>query len=54
MITVEGLTKTYGSRRAVDNLSSTITCGRVTGFVPCGIQRWSITGSIASHEGVGP
>jgi len=28
MITVEGLTKTYGSRRAVDNLSSTIACGR--------------------------
>ncbi len=33
MITVEGLTKTYGSRRAVDNLSFSITSGRVTGFV---------------------
>lgn len=38
MITVEGLTKTYGPRRAIDNLSSTITCGRATGFVSCDIQ----------------
>jgi ABC-2 type transport system ATP-binding protein len=33
MITVEGLTKTYGSRRAVDDLSFAIAPGRVTGFV---------------------
>ena len=33
MITVDGLTKTYGSRRAVDDLSFTVTGGRVTGFV---------------------
>ena len=33
MITVEALTKTYGDRRAVDNLSFTIEPGRVTGFV---------------------
>jgi ABC-2 type transport system ATP-binding protein len=33
MITVDALTKTYGSRRAVDNLTFTITSGRVTGFV---------------------
>ncbi len=33
MITVHGLTKTYGSRRAVDDLSFTVTGGRVTGFV---------------------
>ena len=33
MIAVEGLTKTYGSRRAVDDISFTVTGGRVTGFV---------------------
>ena len=33
MITVEALTKTYGSRRAVDNLSFQVRRGRVTGFV---------------------
>ncbi len=33
MITVDALTKTYGSRRAVDNLSFTVPDGRVTGFV---------------------
>ena len=33
MITVENLTKTYGSRRAVDDLSFEIHPGRVTGFV---------------------
>ncbi|MGH1488493.1 MAG: ATP-binding cassette domain-containing protein [Acidimicrobiales bacterium] len=33
MITVDTLTKTYGSRRAVDGLSFTVTGGRVTGFV---------------------
>lgn len=33
MITVDALTKTYGSRRAVDDLSFTVTGGRVTGFV---------------------
>jgi ABC-2 type transport system ATP-binding protein len=33
MITVDALTKTYGSRRAVDNLTFEIKPGRVTGFV---------------------
>ncbi len=33
MITVEGITKTYGSRTAVDDMSFTVTAGRVTGFV---------------------
>ena len=33
MITVENLTKTYGNRRAVDNLSFDVRSGRVTGFV---------------------
>lgn len=33
MITVESLTKSYGSRRAVDNLSFTVEPGQVTGFV---------------------
>ncbi len=33
MITVESLTKTYGDRTAVDNLSFTVEPGRVTGFV---------------------
>jgi ABC-2 type transport system ATP-binding protein len=33
MITVENLTKSYGSRRAVDNLSFEVQPGRVTGFV---------------------
>ncbi len=33
MITVENLTKTYGDRRAVDNLSFEVKPGRVTGFV---------------------
>jgi len=33
MITVNALTKTYGDRRAVDNLSFTVRPGAVTGFV---------------------
>lgn len=33
MITVESLTKSYGDRRAVDDLSFTVEPGRVTGFV---------------------
>lgn len=33
MITVEALSKTFGSRRAVDNLSFSVEPGRVTGFV---------------------
>lgn len=33
MIKVESLTKTYGDRTAVDNLSFTVEPGRVTGFV---------------------
>ena len=33
MITVEALTKTYGDRRAVDDLSFEVRPGRVTGFV---------------------
>ncbi len=33
MITVEALTKTYGDRRAVDDLSFEVGRGRVTGFV---------------------
>ncbi len=33
MITVDSLTKTYGSRRAVDDLSFEVRPGRVTGFV---------------------
>ncbi len=33
MITVEGLTKTYGSFRAVDDVSFTCQPGRVTGFL---------------------
>jgi ABC-type uncharacterized transport system ATPase subunit len=31
MITVEALSKTYGDRRAVDNLSFEVRPGRVTG-----------------------
>jgi ABC-2 type transport system ATP-binding protein len=33
MITVDQLTKTYGDRRAVDDLTFTVQPGRVTGFV---------------------
>jgi ABC-2 type transport system ATP-binding protein len=33
MITVDGLTKRYGDRTAVDDLSFTVAGGRVTGFV---------------------
>jgi ABC-2 type transport system ATP-binding protein len=33
MITVSGVTKTYGRRTAVDALSFTVAAGRVTGFV---------------------
>lgn len=33
MIVVEGLTKTYGSKKAVDNLSFTVRPGKVTGFL---------------------
>ena len=33
MITVNALTKTYGDRTAVDDLSFTVAAGRVTGFV---------------------
>jgi len=33
MITVSGLTKHYGDRTAVDDLSFTVAAGRVTGFV---------------------
>jgi ABC-2 type transport system ATP-binding protein len=33
MIVVDRLTKTYGSKRAVDDLSFTVTPGRVTGFL---------------------
>ena len=33
MITVENLTKSYGTRRAVDHLSFDVQPGRVTGFV---------------------
>ncbi len=33
MITVTGLTKQYGKRRAVDDLTFDVTAGRVTGFV---------------------
>jgi ABC-2 type transport system ATP-binding protein len=33
MITVSGLTKQYGDRTAVDDLSFTVAAGRVTGFV---------------------
>jgi len=33
VITVEGLTKKYGSTTAVDSLSFTVTPGRVTGFL---------------------
>jgi ABC-2 type transport system ATP-binding protein len=33
MITVSGLTKQYGDRTAVDNLTFTVAAGRVTGFV---------------------
>lgn len=33
MITVDNLTKTYGTRRAVDDLSFEVHSGRVTGFV---------------------
>lgn len=33
MINVEGLTKSYGSKKAVDDLSFTVTAGRVTGFL---------------------
>ncbi|MFD3402204.1 ATP-binding cassette domain-containing protein [Kribbella sp. NPDC058693] len=33
MITLEGLTKTYGGTRAVDSLDLTVSPGRVTGFL---------------------
>lgn len=33
MITVSALTKTYGNRTAVDDLTFTVAAGRVTGFV---------------------
>lgn len=33
MIVVDGLTKTYGAKKAVDNLSFTVSPGRVTGFL---------------------
>jgi len=33
MITVSGLTKQYGDRTAVDDLTFTVSAGRVTGFV---------------------
>ena len=33
MITVSGLTKRYGDRTAVDDLTFTVAAGRVTGFV---------------------
>lgn len=33
MIVVENLTKSYGSKKAVDNLSFSVTPGRVTGFL---------------------
>ena len=33
MITVSGLTKHYGDRTAVDDLTFTVAAGRVTGFV---------------------
>jgi len=33
MITVSGLTKKYGTRVAVDDLSFDVATGRVTGFV---------------------
>ncbi|WUJ69407.1 ATP-binding cassette domain-containing protein [Kribbella soli] len=33
MITLEGLTKTYGGTRAVDSLDLTVAPGRVTGFL---------------------
>ncbi|GHB27652.1 ABC transporter ATP-binding protein [Streptomyces chryseus] len=33
MITLQGLTKRYGEHAAVDNLSLTISAGRVTGFL---------------------
>ena len=33
MITVTGLTKRYGDRTAVDDLTFTVAAGRVTGFV---------------------
>jgi ABC-2 type transport system ATP-binding protein len=33
MITVSGLTKRYGDRTAVDDLTFTVQAGRVTGFV---------------------
>ena len=33
MISVTGLTKQYGERRAVDDLSFELRAGRVTGFV---------------------
>jgi ABC-2 type transport system ATP-binding protein len=33
MITVTGLTKHYGDRTAVDDLTFTVAAGRVTGFV---------------------
>src|SRR3954454_346341 len=33
MITVAGITKRYGKRTAVDDLTFDVTAGRVTGFV---------------------
>ena len=33
MITVSGVSKTYGNRKAVDNVSFEVAAGRVTGFV---------------------
>ncbi|MDO5629400.1 MAG: ATP-binding cassette domain-containing protein, partial [Mobilicoccus sp.] len=33
MIEIQGLTKTFGAQRAVDNLTFTAPSGRVTGFL---------------------
>ena len=33
MIVVENLTKSYGSKKAVDSLSFSVAPGRVTGFL---------------------
>ncbi|MFP4662996.1 MAG: gliding motility-associated ABC transporter ATP-binding subunit GldA [Bacteroidales bacterium] len=55
-INVEGLTKKYGSQRALDNVSFTINTGQIAGFIgPNGAGKTTamriLTGSIPPTEG---
>jgi ABC-2 type transport system ATP-binding protein len=51
MITLEGLTKRYGDRAAVDDLSCTVVPGRVTGFLgPNGAGKSTTMRMIVGHD----